>query len=333
MTTTQVENFSLGSTSGTERGELFEQQLSASHTEMTVRLNPSAPPDAFSSRIRRTGIDDLALVDATCGLCEGVRSRQTIRRSDADHLVILVNKGGREMVSQDGRTAVLSTGDAVVWDTGRPASFEVLKPVAKRSLFIPRQALEHIGGPAEPANTVLRTGDPAMSLLTSYLDVLSGTAEKLGVTALQAARDATLSLVRAVLQPGTDAGSGGAAGADTALLHSMFRTIDARISDGRLGPRVLAATHHVSVRTVHRLFHGTGDTVAGVIRKKRLTRARQNLMTGTETISTIAQRWCFSDASHFSRAFRKHYGMSPREFRENRPSVTVALTATTMSRA
>lgn len=33
------------------------------------------------------------------------------------------------------------------------------------------------------------------------------------------------------------------------------------------------------------------------------------------TVSSVAQRWGFVNAAHFSRAFRTAYGMSPREWR------------------
>ena len=41
-----------------------------------------------------------------------------------------------------------------------------------------------------------------------------------------------------------------------------------------------------------------------------------------ESISTIAARWGLADSSHFSRLFRATYGMSPREFRSEKITLT-----------
>jgi AraC family transcriptional regulator, positive regulator of tynA and feaB len=59
----------------------------------------------------------------------------------------------------------------------------------------------------------------------------------------------------------------------------------------------------------------TGETVGEVVRVRRLAKARRDLMKSGEPISTIAHRWRFSDSSHFSKAFKAHYGVSPSEYR------------------
>jgi len=46
----------------------------------------------------------------------------------------------------------------------------------------------------------------------------------------------------------------------------------------------------------------------------RLNRAEEDLGTGKYTIKEIAQKWHFADASHFSRTFKKHFGIYPSEY-------------------
>lgn len=126
--------------------------------------------------------------------------------------------------------------------------------------------------------------------------------------ALQATRDATFILFKAAFQPKVVVDP---QNFDTAMLSCMIQTLETEFSGPALGSSMLSTTLHLSVKAVLRLFEGTRATVTSVVRKKRLAHARQNLLNGTETISTIAQRWCFSDASHFSRAFKKHYRVAP----------------------
>lgn len=56
-------------------------------------------------------------------------------------------------------------------------SFEIVKSAVKRNHFIPRHAMEEVGGPSAPQEVILHTGGPAISLLTDYLNVLSKTAD------------------------------------------------------------------------------------------------------------------------------------------------------------
>lgn len=316
MKTADIETYTLDGVADADRQDRFEHQLSLSHTNMRVRLAREYPARNFSSDIRRAWIGDLALVDATCGPCSGGRPAKMTRQSDTDYVVILINRGGSEIVTQDDSVAELHPGEAVLWDTTRPVTFRVISSVTKRSLFVPRAALEEIGARSLGiAGAVLHRDTPTTELLTSYLDVLSRTADSLSTTALLSARNATLNLVSAAMQPES-------AGTDphqiNQVLHAnMVQDIERNLTRFDLGPALIARNHHVSVRSVHRLFEGSGDTITGFIRSRRLARARQDLASGIDTVSTIAQRWCFSDASHFARLFKKQFGMSPSDYRES----------------
>jgi AraC family transcriptional regulator len=49
--------------------------------------------------------------------------------------------------------------------------------------------------------------------------------------------------------------------------------------------------------------------------RRRLERARRLMLNGSLTLLDIALETGFSSHSHFSRAFRRHYGVSPSSFR------------------
>jgi len=48
----------------------------------------------------------------------------------------------------------------------------------------------------------------------------------------------------------------------------------------------------------------------------RLNAAAEALHTTDETVLTIASRCGFENLSYFNRAFKKHFGMTPREYRK-----------------
>jgi len=90
--------------------------------------------------------------------------------------------------------------------------------------------------------------------------------------------------------------------------------IDANLSDPSLSPATIAKANAISIRTLHRLFESSDDSVGAVIRERRLNRCRADLVRGTdEPVTAIAFRWGFRNMSFFSRVFRERYGVCARE--------------------
>lgn len=106
------------------------------------------------------------------------------------------------------------------------------------------------------------------------------------------------------------------------LLDRAHRLIDENLADRALSPRTIAAALHVSVRYLHSVFSDSGTTVQAYVKRRRLVAARQDLTDpryAHEGISVIAARWAFSDAPHFTRAFRQAFGATPAEYRRSAP--------------
>jgi AraC-like DNA-binding protein len=65
-------------------------------------------------------------------------------------------------------------------------------------------------------------------------------------------------------------------------------------------------------RYLHMLFSDRGMTVSDYIWRARLQNCRQELEAhGGKTITDVAFSWGFSSSSHFSRVFRKYFGIVP----------------------
>lgn len=60
----------------------------------------------------------------------------------------------------------------------------------------------------------------------------------------------------------------------------------------------------------------TGITIHSFIQNKRLETAENMLKNSAYSCADIANMLCFSSQSHFIRAFRKKYGMTPKEYRQ-----------------
>lgn len=303
--------FRVDPTCGAGLPDQWQSVLSETHLPWATRVSPGDAP--FEASIKRWWIDDLALVDCNCGPSSGTRQRRQIGMTDGDFFIVLINRAGHESVSQNDVTVDLCPGDAVGWDSGTPARFTVWQQLSKRSLIIPRSAIEEVGGaPWARSGVRLESSCPATTLLTAYLDSLSMSLPLLSPSALSGARNATLELLIGALRPDV---AGVSSSSHPAIRESIDRYIERHLLDRELSPGSIAQAHGVSVRTVNRVFEATGQTVSDVVRIRRLARARVDLAKTSSSVAAIADKWGFADASHLSRTFKARYGTSPREFR------------------
>jgi AraC family transcriptional regulator len=71
----------------------------------------------------------------------------------------------------------------------------------------------------------------------------------------------------------------------------------------------------------HRVFKFvTGETLNGYVTRRKIEKSASDLLHKTITATEIAHQYGFSDNSSYSRAFKKHFGVSPTEFKKQNPN-------------
>lgn len=97
----------------------------------------------------------------------------------------------------------------------------------------------------------------------------------------------------------------------TRILQDMENNIHTPLS-----AQALAKRAGVSVRALSRLLHDRlGESPMGYYRKIRLQAARNALFYSDVAIQDVAASCGFASPEVFSRTFKEHFGVSPREFR------------------
>ena len=71
-----------------------------------------------------------------------------------------------------------------------------------------------------------------------------------------------------------------------------------------------------SVRTLQRRLRAAGLTYSQVVQQARRAAAQQMLRDSTAAIGRIARTLGYSDPAHFTRAFQRWTGSTPRDFRD-----------------
>jgi AraC family transcriptional regulator len=87
--------------------------------------------------------------------------------------------------------------------------------------------------------------------------------------------------------------------------------------DQPLNREALAEVAGFSVPHLHRIFTAcTGEPIAQYIRRVRMERAGQKLRMGAVDITEVALAAGYHTHAAFGKAFKRHFGFSPSEFRQ-----------------
>jgi AraC family transcriptional activator of tynA and feaB len=309
------DEFDIRSHAPADRQEAWGAVLDDTHLpwRLGTHGNGQIKQEAWVRRMRFAGS---AIVDCACDPCTGSRDAREIAATEGEFVGVLINRGGREIVEQDGRTAVLTTGSLIVWDSCRPARFAVDAPLLKRTLFLARSDVARRNPRLAELTAVDLTRHRGVAqLLASYLDSLTVALPTLAAPDAIGAREAALELLSASLTP------------DWKVAPHSFRAglyalavehIECRLGDPGLTPERIARALATSLRTLQLAFEEHEDSVAGHIRKCRLARSYADLSRpGTGTITDVAFRWGFTDSGNFARRFKQAYGIAPSELRRS----------------
>jgi AraC-like DNA-binding protein len=100
-----------------------------------------------------------------------------------------------------------------------------------------------------------------------------------------------------------------------AFVYAMKRKLRENASEEYPDVGKAAKIMGTSVRTLQRALSGAGVTYSNVVEHARLETAAEMLINSNLKIIDIAYNLGYQDPSHFSRAFRRISGVSPRDFR------------------
>jgi AraC family transcriptional activator of tynA and feaB len=275
------------------------------------RSERSAGP--FLAEVREQRLGDLALLDASVLPHRGRRTSRQVSQNTRDVVGLHFLLSGRQAVEIDGERVILGPGDAMIWDGSSTGGYEILEPLHKRTLILPRSvAATALPNYRQTFVRVLNPTNPRTSALVNVLTVLGDQLPAMDTGARQASASLVVELLRS-LHPEDQRTP--AKWSAWQLREQALQYIDENLGDTKLCPATTAAAHAVSLRTLYSALDGLGMTLAAYIRHRRLARCYDDLVLSTAPVGVIASRWGFGSPAHFSRAFRQRYGMPPNEAR------------------
>ena len=293
----------------------FRTTVSESFVPLQVT---SDRPDPFWGRIRSNQADEIHVSELSASEHVVERTPELIARADRHYFKLSMMLSGTGLLVQEGREAVLRPGDLAVYDTHRPYSLAFDNDFRIMVVMFPKHL---IGLPPELVSQLTavrfdgRSGlagmiVPFLGQMVGNLDQLSGAT---GARLAHSGLDLVTTLFAHELGAAEDLGD-----PHRALMQRIRSYIETNLGSPDLGPAQIAAVHFISTRHLQILFHEEGTTVSSWIRSRRLERCRRDLLDplcAGRPVASIATRWGFVDAAHFSRVFKATYGVPPSDVR------------------
>lgn len=281
----------------------------------TLEIEPS-PGVPFQARTLSCELPNACLTTCFLSCARACRDEEHCLMDGSDDIVLLRPVGGSIVVEQSGRALRIAAGDAVLVSTSIPWTWDVSAVERLDCLRVPRGAVR--SAPVDLLRTLPRRighDVAAFQLLTHY-----GGALLQGILPLRSleARHIAACHVQDLLTMLVANDEEDNAAYASNRLALIKQDIDRHLADRELSVEGIARRHKVTARTVQKLFEAEGTTFSEHVLERRLNAAWERLRAQdgrAAKISDIAYEVGFGDLSYFNRAFRRRFGMTPRQAR------------------
>lgn len=243
------------------------------------------------------------------------RSRPFVRRNPVDHWVVTVsNKSASEVTVNDRRFRV-PAGVPFVLSLGEEMSIRREAGESRMQILLSRDAFAGLEPLLDAAIGIPLDG-PRGALLADFLHMTKASLPTLSAEEASRLKSAVQAMLEACLAP-TDRLPDTAEKPMAATLMQRVRKAVARhLYSPSLGTAKLCREAATSRSQLYRLLEDQGG-VAQYIQRRRLSESFAILCDTSRdfSIGRVAEMLCFADASGFSRAFRREFGITPKEVR------------------
>ena len=182
------------------------------------------------------------------------------------------------------------------------------------TLILPRYDLGFDVNDTNLHGTLLRREEPLTQLIAAHLRRLCAILPELTQADVPRLKPATRTLLASGIDP-TQCNTTSLTPSAKSLKQRLHAFIDRHLTDTALGPAVLMEAFNISRTTLYRAFGKPG--VSDYIRYRRMESALRDMRNQPQQpVGQVAFRWGFANERQFQRAFNTHFGMTPREARD-----------------
>ncbi len=244
-----------------------------------------------------------------------------VGRSHRDTIVLSVLRSGAASATQFGQELISGIGSASVLTPTDPSTSTMLTHGSFTTIAISRPSIAALAPDYSQAfGRSIQSNSTALALLIKYLDIVRAGDETTNPAVGQSVSDHIIDLAALALGTSGDyAEMARQRGAKAARLAAIRSDILRTLGRSDLSTDLIAARHGISTRYVRKLFEEDGSSFSAFVLGERVVKAHRMLIDRRYAhlnIAQIANESGFGDISYFNRAFRRHFGATPSDFRE-----------------
>jgi AraC family transcriptional activator of tynA and feaB len=264
---------------------------------------------SLECRINYTTVSRLKLCQIEASQHRIAHLSSRARSSDHPYIKILFQTQGVSYFEQDGRHIEIGPGDCLAYDVSSPHT--IISPSLTRHevVIVPKELLQERGFRPKMLACKLSARTGTGRIAHDFVHAAFDEATKLSPNNAIGVADSLIDLLLLPLREAETTFNHG--GAEATYIRAQY-FIREHLRDPDLCIDQISAALGCTKRYLHMLFSERGMTVSDYIWRARLQHCRDELETqGGKTITDVAFSWGFSSSSHFSRVFRKYFGIVP----------------------
>lgn len=279
---------------------------------LKVRTEPRHSSKTFQAQLQSLSLGSLSINRLQAQSYRVVCNTDDSRR---DWVFINLHQRGECRLRQHGREQWASPGDISINLGNSPFVFDFEDRVAMTCLRLPLAGAAARTGRLHDAAALPLPDGAGTRLLRSYIDSLLHNAGALSARQAALATTCLLDLL-ALSIDGPGPPQADRAGIRAALYQRACACIDVYLGDAEFNIDRLSAHLEMAPRTLQGLFHEQGTTFTARLLESRLLAAERLIVDGAYAqLAQVAYAVGFSDQSHFNKAFRRRFDMTPGERR------------------
>jgi len=305
--------FNINNIPETQRFDCWHDVICQTYLTVDCQRLTDGPLEGF---IQARELGSLWFSEVTSPAMTYQRGKAELNRSHEEYFQLVLVVDGSGVVEQGDNQALINPGDMVVYSSTEPSRVSYPNGSNTQVVKIPRPLLaDRIEAIDQIAATLLNGSSPigvmTRNLIRECINVsldnhCSSTRFSNGI----------LDILATAIENNLPIDA--SARASSVPLLNVKRYIEERLADPDLDVAQIAQHNNVSVRTLNRMFAADGTTATRWLWNRRLANSHKVLSEGkVKQVSQAAFEFGFNDLSHFSKAFKKRYGVAPHEILRN----------------
>lgn len=265
------------------------------------------------------GIGDLRFSEVISGPQYVERTRKQIGKSTEADFLISFQLHNRGLCKQNGREAHLTPGSFVLYDSTQPYSLTFTEHFHQFVLQMPKKLLQrHLIEPERYTAIAISGRSGLGAVLTDFLFSLARELQHVGRPPAELSENLLDIIAIALSSSILLEELGDHSVVRDTLKRRIRQYIENNLCNPHLSNGLVAQSQGISPRYLNKLFEDEAENIHALILNKRLEKARELLADpehSGNSVERIGYIVGFASPAHFSRSFKKRYGINPSDCR------------------